>query len=192
VLNVLVIGYGNPNREDDGVSWHLLQKLANHYGCPITSMDELDLRLSQNDGAESYRNSLRSADPPTPPLLRSPAPHLAFALQLTPEMAETLTRYERVCFVDAHTGAYPEEIRLAPLSPGYQAAPFTHHLTPESCLALAYTLYGRVPEAALLSIRGYHFGYSTELSGQTAALLDPALGQIIDWLSQGNLPAQTP
>lgn len=187
MLNVLVIGYGNPDREDDGVAWHLLQKLANHYGCPITSVDEVDFLPSQGDGATLCHN-----DQVSPCRLVTPSLSLAFALQLTPEMAETLTRCERVCFVDAHTGAYPEEIRLAPLSPGYQAAPFTHHLTPESCLALAYTLYGRVPEAALLSIRGYHFGYSTELSGQTAALLDPALGQIIDWLGQGNLPAQTP
>lgn len=181
---ILVLGYGNPDREDDGVAWHLLQKLAAHYGCPVTSIDELDSPPSQGDGGKFFHIDQTSPCHPITPTLS-----LAFALQLTPEMAETLTRYERVCFVDAHTGAYPEEVRLVPLSPGYQAAPFTHHLTPESCLALAHTLYGRVPEAAILSIRGYHFGYSTELSAQTAALLGPAAEQIIGWLGQSPLSA---
>lgn len=179
MFNALILGYGNPDREDDGVAWHLLQKLAAHYGCSITSVDELDLRLSQNDEAESYRNNLKPAD------LR--APHLAFALQLTPEMAETLPRYERVCFVDAHTGAYSEEVRFDLLKPGYQAAPFTHHFTSESCLALAHTLYGRAPEAAILSIRGYHFGYSTELSHRTAALMNTAMEHVIQWLHLSSL-----
>ena len=31
----------------------------------------------------------------------------AFYLQLTPEMAEDISAYEYVCFVDAHTGQHP-------------------------------------------------------------------------------------
>ncbi len=187
--NILILGYGNPDREDDGVAWHLLQKLAARYGCSVTSVDELDLPLARRDEATTIHPDLGPAALSIPVLPCSPAPlalSLVFALQLTPEMAETLAYYDRVCFVDAHTGAYPEEIRLASLQPGYQAAPFTHHLTPESCLALAHTLYGRAPEATLLSIRGYHFGYSTELSVQTAALLDSATAQVIGWLYAGH------
>lgn len=183
MLNVLVIGYGNPDREDDGVAWHLLKKLSTRYDCPMTAIDELDLPLTQCDGVQLCQN-----DQTSPCHLVTPSPSLVFALQLTPEMAETLTRYDRVCFVDAHTGAYPEAVRFAPLRPGYQATPFTHHLTPESCLALAHTLYGHAPEAVLLSIRGYHFGYSTELSSQTAVLMNLAVEQVSQWLYHSNLP----
>jgi hydrogenase maturation protease len=162
-LNVLILGYGNPDRQDDGVAWHILQELATYYDCPITTIDELEV-----NPASSPRHSV--------------TPRLAFALQLTPEMAETLARYEQVCFIDAHTGAYPEEIRVAPIEPGYQTTPFTHHLTPASCLALAQTLYNQAPIGIMVSVRGYHFGYSPELSPQTAPLAQAATIQIINWI----------
>jgi hydrogenase maturation protease len=153
----LIIGYGNPNREDDGVAWHILQKLAAHFNVPLApalAADEFD--------PDRY-------------------PHLVFELQLVPEMAETLAAYDFVCFVDAHTGAYEEEVRMASLEPAFQASPFTHHLTPESCLVLAKTLYNHTPKGVVVSVRGYQFGYKTELSGQTAALATEAVARIIKW-----------
>ncbi len=158
--STLVIGYGNPNREDDGVAWHILQKLATHYNHPISILD----------GAEFDQLTHH--------------PHLVFVLHLTPEMAEPLAQFDFVCFVDAHTGAYSEEVRLAPIEPEYQMSPFTHHLTPESCLALAKTLYGQTPQGLMVSVRGYQFGYRTELSGQTTVLADAAVERIINWLDQ--------
>jgi Ni,Fe-hydrogenase maturation factor len=32
---VLIVGYGNYDREDDGVAWHILERLANHLGQPL-------------------------------------------------------------------------------------------------------------------------------------------------------------
>lgn len=155
---ILIIGYGNPNREDDGVAWHILEKLATHFDMPLSpalAADEFD--------PDRY-------------------PHLVFELQLFPEMAETMTNYDYVCFVDAHTGAYDEEVRVATIDPYFQASPFTHHLTPESCLVIAQTLYGHAPQGLLVSVRGYHFGYKTELSEQTATLADKAMARIIEWV----------
>ncbi len=160
---ILIIGYGNPDREDDGVAWHILQKLAHHFNQSITTMDGLEF-----DHQSGHVSS----------------PDLAFALQLTPEMAEVLAQYHHVCFIDAHTGAYPEEIRLVHLEPGYQSSPFTHHLTAESCLSLAQTLYGHAPDGLLVSIRGYSFGYGVELSEPTALLAEPAVNRIINWVVQ--------
>jgi Ni,Fe-hydrogenase maturation factor len=181
MLKTLIIGYGNPDREDDGVAWHVLEKLAHQFDSPIATVDELALasQVTYSSGeteADEGKGSLLS-------LAQRPV-HLAFALQLTPEMAETLAQYKQVCFIDAHTGAYPEEIRVAPVEPGYQASPFTHHLTPESCLTLAETLSGHVPAGLMVSIRGYRFGYGVELSDQTAALVDEALVQIMNWINQ--------
>ncbi len=156
----LIIGYGNPDREDDGVGWHILEQLAIYFGHPVSVLDYFE-----------------SDEPPA-------NPHLVFSLQLMPEMAEPMAAYHAVCFVDAHTGNYPEEIRVRPLESSYQSASFTHHLTPESCLALAETLYGHAPEGLMVSVRGYNFGYGTELSPQTTALIQQAVVHIIDWVKQ--------
>ncbi|MBN1993849.1 MAG: hydrogenase maturation protease [Anaerolineae bacterium] len=157
---ILIIGYGNPNREDDGVAWHILQKLAAHFNVPLVpalAPDEFD--------PDRY-------------------PHLVFELQLMPEMSEGIAGYDYVCFVDAHTGAYPEEVRVAALNPTFQTSPFTHHLTPESCLTLAEALYGRAPESLMVSVRGYSFGYKTELSSPTATLANKAVTRIINWVEE--------
>lgn len=159
--NTLIIGYGNVDREDDGVGWHVLQKLAAHFDAPVEMLDGGTFDQSHQ-------------------------PQLVFVLQLTPEMAESFAEYDRICFVDAHTGAYEEEVRVAPVRPGYQSSPFTHHLTPESCLHLAQTLYGHAPEGLMVSVRGYQFGYRAELSAQTAPLAKIAASRIIDWIGQSN------
>ena len=105
-------------------------------------------------------------------------------LQLTPEMAENLVGYDIVCFVDAHTGNIPQEVNFVELQGVYQASPFTHHLTPQTCLALAQALYGHSPKGYLMSVRGYKFGFSSELSDQTQQLALAAGQQLISWLTQ--------
>jgi hydrogenase maturation protease len=156
---ILVIGYGNVDREDDGVGWHVLEKLSDHFGSPVMALDGGTFEQEHN-------------------------PQLVFVLQLTPEMAESFAEYEFICFVDAHTGTYEEEVRIAPIEPGYQTSPFTHHLTPESCLDLAQKLYGHAPAGLMVSIRGYEFGYRAGLSARTAPLMERAVAQIIDRLEQ--------
>jgi hydrogenase maturation protease len=106
----------------------------------------------------------------------------AFSLQLTPEMAEEIAAYERVCFVDAHTGDIPQEVQMIPVESEFQRSPFTHHLTAQSLLSMCETLYKRKPEAALLSVRGYRFGFERELSAETGALVPEAVGLVMKWL----------
>lgn len=154
----LIIGYGNPDREDDGVAWHILQGIARRLG------REVQTEADETSGQE--KGQLK----------------LLWLPQLTPELAEEVARYERVCFVDAHTGAYEEEIRFQDLRPDFQASPFTHHLRPETCLLLAVTLYGHAPEAAALSVRGYRFGFSRRLSPRTAKLAKEATERLWTWL----------
>jgi len=101
-----------------------------------------------------------------------------------PEIAETLAGYDYACFIDAHTGAYDEELRVAEVRAEYQPSPFTHHLTPETCLTLAGALYGHAPQGLIVSVRGYQFGFSNTLSPATAALADRATQQILAWLDQ--------
>lgn len=158
----LILGYGNPDRQDDGVAWHILRAVAQKRGLPVQdSYEELfpeDERLD-----------------------------FVFALQLTPEMAEEIQSYPHVCFVDAHTGNIPEPVRLVQVQSEFQASPFTHHLTPPSLLSICETIYGHRPEAALLSVRGYYFGLSQELSEETARLVPQAVALVWDWLNTRKL-----
>jgi Ni,Fe-hydrogenase maturation factor len=108
---------------------------------------------------------------------------LWYVLQLAPEMSEEFARYHRVIFVDAHTGNLPHEILLQPVEESAASSSFTHHLTPAACMALTRSLYHRSPQAMLLSVRGYHFGFSRSLSEQTAALVQQAVEMI--WVMLG-------
>ncbi|HEY3288745.1 MAG TPA: hypothetical protein VGK87_01325 [Anaerolineae bacterium] len=165
----LVIGYGNPDREDDGVAWHILRILGQRFG-RIGKTDAPDDDIAAIDfGALEHRDDV---------------PDLLGELQLTPEIAETIKDYDRVCFVDAHTGAYPNDVNVSPLQAQFQISPFTHHMTPETCLELAKTAYGRAPSGLVISVRGYQFGFEHRLSAQTAALANEAVEKIIAWIKE--------
>jgi hydrogenase maturation protease len=160
VAKVFIIGYGNPDREDDGVAWHILQGVAIRLRRPA-----LDI---ETGGLDQLGQS----------------PDLLFVLQLTPDLAELIADYDYVCFVDAHTGDYPEDVRFNFVVAGYQTSPFTHHMTPQTCLKLAETLYEHTPQAIVVSVRGHQFGFSHTLSTQTALLAQEATEQIVRWLNQ--------
>jgi hydrogenase maturation protease len=155
----LIIGYGNPDRQDDGVAWHVLIGLAkNLKRSPLPTSFEEDF-------------------PHTPE-----NPTLTFSLQLTPEIADTVACYERVCFVDAHTGSVPDNVQVETILPTFQASPFTHHFTPAACLYLVKTLYLAEPEALLVSVLGHHFGFEHGLSPETAQYALEAVDKIMAWL----------
>ena len=159
---LLILGYGNPDRQDDGVAWHILRAMTLKLGLPAPTCYE-----------DEFPESIQI--------------DFAFYLQLTPEMAEDIHAYESVCFVDAHTGNISEPVRLIQVQSEFQASPFTHHLTPQSLLSFCETLYGSKPDAALLSVRGYHFGLSQQLSEKTALLVPQAVELIWDWIKARGL-----
>jgi hydrogenase maturation protease len=160
-MKTLLIGYGNPDRQDDGVAWHVLAGIADKF--------LLDPSPSWED-----------------PLPSTAEVEFRFELQLTPEMAGELTDYDRVCFIDAHTGKIPTNVQMMDLTPEYQTSPFTHHLTPEMLLSMCESLHHKTPEAILLSLRGYEFGFETELSPFTASLVTEAVERAVGWLSVEN------
>lgn len=155
---ILLLGYGNPDREDDGVAWHILRALTVKMGLSAPASYEDDFP-------------------------ENPQVDFAFHLQLTPEMAEDISRYEYVCFLDAHTGNIPEEVRLIEVESDFQKSPFTHHLTAQSLLSICETLYKTKPDAALLSVRGYQFLFSRALSEPTAALVHEAVDMAWAWIN---------
>jgi hydrogenase maturation protease len=158
-LKTILIGYGNPDRQDDGVAWHVLCAVAERLGLATPS--------SMDDEFPS-----------------SPDIDFLFQLQLTPELSETVSGYARACFVDAHTGAVPEEVHCQAVLAEFQKSPFTHHLTPQSLLSMSQAIYGKTPQAILVSVRGYQFGFTDELSGETAVLVPRAATEIMNWIQE--------
>lgn len=163
-MKTLLLGWGNPDRQDDGAAWHVLAEVARRSALPIP--EELGEAFEPGGGDIE----------------------LFFSLQLTPEMSEMIAGFDRVAFIDAHTGAVPRELNIRKLSPWFQTSPLTHHLTAESCLELAGQLYGSRPDAWLVSIRGYAFGFSRELSPATAELVEAAANHLMTWIESGSFP----
>ena len=157
-----MLGYGNPDREDDGVAWHILHALTTKLGLVPP---------------ESYEDEF-----PEFPVI-----DFSFYLQLTPEMAEEVAEYEYVCFIDAHTGHIAEPVRLIAVESEFQNSAFTHHLTPQSLISMCETVYEKKPDAALLSVLGHRFLFSRELSEETAALVPHAVDLIWHWMIARNI-----
>ena len=158
-MRTLLLGFGNPDREDDGAAWHILTSLAKalHLPAPATLEEDFAPLGGETD--------------------------FLFTLQLTPELAETIAAYQAVYFIDAHTGHVPQDLYITPLQADFQNSPLTHHLTPQSCLALAATLYHSQPQAELISVRGYAFGFSNQLSASTRTLAEQAIQYLLQKLN---------
>jgi hydrogenase maturation protease len=120
---VLVIGYGNPLRGDDGIG-------------PVVAGEVGRLNL---------------------PGVRVLAVH-----QLAPELAADLADSRLAVFVDAATGGEP--VAAVRLEANAAAGVMTHTADPRGLLALARTVYGRSPEAWLVTAAGADFAFRDGLS----------------------------
>ena len=125
-MGLLIIGYGNPLRGDDGFGYRAAERIP---------------------GAIAVH-------------------------QLAPELMDPISRADRVIFLDASAEGVPGEIRRRAIVPATGGQAFTHHATPQGLLAGALELYGRAPEATLITVSGFHFGLSESLSPEVAAAVD--------------------
>ena len=157
--NSLIIGIGNYDRQDDGVAWHILCGVAKALG----------RKIPQDPYEEEFEQTGEKS-------------HLHFTLQIVPEMADLISNYDHVCFVDAHTGAIPTDLQAIEIKPSFQRSPLTHHMTPETVLSLTNTVSGCKPEGYLVSVRGYQFGFDQTLSPKTNELSISAIQEISNWL----------
>jgi len=160
----LVLGYGNFDRQDDGVAWHILTILASRLGYPLPITPEEGFQLTEN------------------PI------ELYFQIQITPELAELVAQYDFVCFIDSHTGNIPEEIHIERVEPVYQHSPLTHHMTPATLLSIAKSLYSCKTQAFSVSVRGYQYNFCQSLSEETYRLAIIAAQIIWNWLMTGQVP----
>jgi hydrogenase maturation protease len=155
MARTLVVGFGNLDRADDGVAFHVVNALRRRLGQPplpddVTGLDDLGERVDS-----------------------------VFLVQLTPELVEIMKDYECVCFVDAHVFASGEELRCVSVRPEDASLSFTHHMTPAMLLALLQTLYRHPVTSQLVSIRGHDFDFHRRLSPRTQAQVEPAVASIL-------------
>jgi len=155
----LIIGYGNVDRQDDGVGWHILKHIAARVGYQIPQEPGSTIEIETTTVA------------------------LLYVYQIYPELAETLSHYDRVCFVDAHTSDIASEISWTVISPIYEKSPLTHHMTPKTVLSITNTIYDHVPEAILVSVQGTKFGFERNLSPKTEKLAQLASDKIWGWIN---------
>ena len=133
---LLVIGYGNELRRDDGVGPRAARAVA----------------AWQLPGVEGVA-----------------------AHQLTPELAARIGEAERVVFVDA---GQDDVVQTQPINPGRNAPLLAHTGEPRDLLALAEALYGRCPEAWLVTVPAPELGFGEGLSAAAEHGLAEALRQI--------------
>jgi len=158
----LVIGYGNLDRADDGVAFHVVNALRARLGQEPLSEDE--------SGMEELDQDIDSV----------------FIVQLVPELMDLLVDYNRVVFVDAHVRPDVPELHSTTVSPDYRLSAFTHHVNPSMLLALAKALNGHAPQGHLVSIRGRDFDFHRELSPQTERHVETAAKTIIALVAEEN------
>lgn len=136
--NLLVIGYGNTLRRDDGVGPRIAEAVGR---------------------------------------MNLPNVHVLICQQLSPELADPVSRAEAVIFVDAAVDA-PRDVQLRRLEPNKSSQLMAHAADPRTMLALARDVFGHAPEAWWLTIPAADTGFGEDLSPQTEAGFHTALQRI--------------
>jgi len=103
--------------------------------------------------------------------------------ELQPELAETMSGYREVVFLDA--AVQGSAIHSEVITPAADSRPDgSHSHSPGSLLSLCSALFGRAPERSLLiAIPGQEFEFSEQLSPFTQAMVERAVEQAGNFLS---------
>lgn len=146
VHSVLVIGYGNSLRGDDGIG------IA---------------------AAEQLRDTIQNS-----------RVRIITCQQLTPELANEMSKVDRVIMIDAAKGETPGQVTVTKIETSNDSATFTHELQPSTLLACSQELYGKNPATYLVSVTGYSFDFSDELSDGVTLIMPQVLTRIRELIDQ--------
>jgi len=101
--------------------------------------------------------------------------------QLTPDLAKDVSEADRVIMIDADQENGPGKVTVQEIMPGNRALnSFTHDLEPEMLLVCARELYGKSPDAFLVTGAGESFGFGEGLSRLATSALPEILRRVID------------
>ncbi|HTT71905.1 MAG TPA: hydrogenase maturation protease [Anaeromyxobacteraceae bacterium] len=107
---------------------------------------------------------------------------------LLPELALEVAEARVVVFVDARAGAPAGEVRSEGLEPAAFASGLLHALSPAAVLALGKALYGRAPEAFLVTVNGSEFGFGERLSPAVEKALPDLRRRVSDLVRKAGAP----
>lgn len=126
--------------------------------------------LRSDDGVAWYAADLLSRR------LSPDEAEIIFVHQLTPELAEPVSRANSAIFLDARQDGEPGQIVQTPVIEGAEGMYGTHMLTPAQLTALSYVLFGDRPKAFEVSVTGDSFAHGEELS----RIVKNALPQLVE------------
>ncbi len=164
--SLLIIGYGNPLRGDDGVGWHAAHELAHTICEPhvrVRACHQLPLDLAEPISQADAVIFIDACQP------------MADATGTIPTSAQHLPGGDRLFLQSVH----PD-----PATPGISS----HHLTPTALLTSTRVLYGICPEAVQFGIMGTTFDYTETLSADVAACISRLVAHIQRILSMMQQP----
>jgi hydrogenase maturation protease len=103
--------------------------------------------------------------------------------QLNIEDAATISGYERVIFADASKEDFIQSHLLQVLQPSSRVEFTMHAVSPAFILHLCHSIYGKLPEAWLLHVRGYEWELNEGLTVKAAQNMEYAMKEIKEFLS---------
>ena len=98
--------------------------------------------------------------------------------QLTPELADPISRAARVILIDAAATGEPGVILQRAILPAPDPAGFTHHSTPAGLLAASAAFFGSAPPATLYSVPGESFEFGSELTPPVQQALETLIADL--------------
>jgi len=99
--------------------------------------------------------------------------------QLTPELAERLAAVETAVFIDATSAGDAGRVRVTRLlAVAVPVAGLAHHIAPQTLLVMSLKLYGRSPEAFLVTVAAGSFDLGDGLSDAVSAALPEAVATV--------------
>ena len=144
---VLLLAYGNPAREDDGLG-------------PAAAEVIEELNLNNLTVDSDY--------------------------QLTVEDAATVAEHDTVVFVDASLDC-EGPFTFKEVAPSLDESFSTHSVQPETVVGMAKQLFGAIPEAYILGIRGYSFDmFKEEMTKKAVENMGKAISFLLPVLETGN------
>ena len=144
---VLLLAYGNPAREDDGLG-------------PAAAEVIEELNLNNLTVDSDY--------------------------QLTVEDAATVAEHDAVVFVDASLDC-EGPFTFKEVAPSLDESFSTHSVQPETVVGMAKQLFGAIPEAYILGIRGYSFDmFKEEMTKKAVENMGKAISFLLPVLETGN------
>ncbi len=154
---ILIIGYGNPLRGDDGLGYHLIQCIERGQEPSIYEIgSHIETRACQQ----------------LTPELAEPISQVQGVIFVDARVGDGNEHAWGTLFSETITPAMPA------------SSAFSHYVDPATLLALAQMLYGTCPQALLLSVVGQSFGYNEQLSAVVQARVPDLLHCVHTWIEQ--------